>query len=239
MPNAAAGEPEACRRKQWYGQASAMSGDPLRLLVYDRTCLKHGVGLSTAWSSGAALYRALRRIDASRGVASWEEALAWLGSYDRDRAPLVAEIQFWGHGKWGRVFIGKEGFDEACLDPSHAHAPAVQAVKARLLPESRSLVWIRTCEAFGAIPGQRFAVRLAKTLAARVAGHTFIIGALQSGLRALRPGCVPTWSPAEGLAEGTPDEPTRALNSWPHRPRTISCFDNDFPEAWFDEDGRA
>src|SRR5437762_849941 len=82
----------------------------------------------------------------------------------------------------------------------------------------RALVWLRTCEAFGADDGQAFAARLADTLGARVAGHTFIIGAVQSGLRTLAPGSRPTWSSAEGIAEGTPAQPIRAHGSGILRP---------------------
>ena len=95
-----------------------------------------------------------------------------------------------------------------------------------------ALVWLRTCEAFGARAGLDFAERLADGLGARVAGHTHIIGVLQSGLRGLRPGSTATWSPTEGIAEGTAEAPVRAFTSAPRLPRTISCFDGTFPGEW-------
>jgi hypothetical protein len=194
-------------------------------MVYDRTCKKkYGVGLSTAWSSGGVLYRGLRRLDATFGATSWDEALGWLATYAPDRS--IEEIQYWGHGKWGTVFIDKDPFGREQL----AH-PRVAAIRERLT--KGALVWLRTCEAFGARRGHDFAQQLADTLGARVAGHTFIIGVFQSGLHGLRPGNTPTWSVTEGLAEGTPEAPKRAHDSSATRPNTISCFHNHVPDEWF------
>jgi len=214
-----------------------MATFPLRLLVFDRTCLRSGVGLSTAWSAGSVLYRGLRRVDAARGVASWNEALGWIASFEPHRP--IAEIQYWGHGRWGRVLVDGDVFDASALLPHAPQAQSIAAIRERLLPDGASLLWLRTCEAFGAIAGQDLAQRLADTLGARVAGHTFVIGALQSGLRALAPGCRPTWSATEGLAEGTAQDPKRALGSAPWRPRTVSCLSNEVPDAWLTEDSGA
>src|SRR5690349_20479017 len=95
---------------------------PLRLLVYDRTCIRpvspsagaprsgeRGLGLSTVWSVGSALYLGLRRIDAALGVSSWDEALAWLATYEPARR--IAEVQYWGHGQWGRDLVGNDPLD--------------------------------------------------------------------------------------------------------------------------------
>ena len=52
-----------------------------RLLIYDRTCgagPSGAFGLTTAWRAGAGLYRGLGRLDDGRGIASWEDAFAWL-----------------------------------------------------------------------------------------------------------------------------------------------------------------
>jgi hypothetical protein len=203
-------------------------------MVFDRTCTRRGVGLSTAWSLGSVLYRGLRRLDASRGVASWAEALTWLSSYEPSRP--IEEIQYWGHGRWGRVLVDGEPLDRGALAPSHRLHPLLRSIRERLVPNAASLVWLRTCEAFGARAGLDFAERLADTLGARVAGHTFIIGALQSGLHTLSPGCRAAWNPDEGIAEGTADAPVRAYWSKLSFPRTISCLDNDFPAEWLAED---
>lgn len=208
----------------------------LRLLVYDGTCTAtHGLGLSTVWSAGAGVYHTLHRHDASFGARRWADALAWLASYEPERP--IAEIQYWGHGKWGNVKIADDGLDAAALAPEHAHAPAIDAIRDRLLPNGASLVWLRTCEAFGADAGIDFAYRLAHRMRAKVAGHTFIIGALQSGLRVLEPGKRPRWSSHEGLCEGTPAAPKRAHTSRLLAPRTIHFMTNSFPRRWFAEDG--
>lgn len=218
------------------GQTVATDGkSALRLMVFDRTCARHRwlpLGLSDAWRAGGALYRGVGRLDAAFGAASWHEALAWLGSFEPAR--FIAEVQYWGHGKWGRIFVGDEPLDRRSFEARHPHRPGIDALRARLVPDG--LVWLRTCEAFGAQRGVDFAMVLADALGVRAAGHTFVIGALQSGLRALRPGHRPTWSATEGLEEGTAEAPLRAYDSGVRRPRTITCLRGDFPERWFDED---
>jgi hypothetical protein len=204
---------------------------PLRLLVYDRTCVGMPVGLSSAWATGAALYRALGRLDAVQGVGSWAEALEWLAACEPDRP--ISEIQYWGHGRWGRVLVDRDPLDVRSLSPSHPLHGKLEAVRQRLIPGGEALVWLRTCEAFGAAAGLDFARRLADFFGSRVAGHTHIIGALQSGLHGLRPGHTPDWSPEEGIAEGSAENPLRALHSIPGRPRTITCFDGAVPPSWF------
>jgi hypothetical protein len=205
----------------------------LRLMVYDRTCIakRAPVGLSTAWGAGSVLYRGLGRLEAAYGASSWDDALAWLGTFEPSRP--IAEIQYWGHGRWGQVLVDRDVLDARALAPGHRLASRVAAVRERLLPGGEALVWLRTCEAFGANAGHDFAMRLADGLGARVAGHTFIIGALQSGLRGLAPGHTPDWSAEEGIAEGTPAAPRRAHGSGVLRPRTVTCFSGEVPPAWF------
>ncbi len=194
-----------------------------RLLIYDRTCRGRGPapGLSRAWSVGSALYRASSWIDAARGVASWREAFEWLARVLPGEP--IEEIQFWGHGKWGFVLVGDDVFDRRALGPGHALSRGVAAVRERLAPRG-ALVWLRTCEAFGARRGQDFAGALADALGCDVAGHTYVIGVWQSGLHALSPGCAPSWAPDEGLRDGSPAEPVRAAMSLPGEPRTIHCL---------------
>ena len=208
-----------------------MSG--LRLMVYDRTCVgaRAPVGLSTAWGAGSVLYRGLGRLDGTFGATSWDDALAWLARYEPSRP--IAEIQYWGHGQWGRALVDRDVLDARALAPGHRLEPRIAAVRERLVPGGEALFWLRTCEAFGATAGHDFATRLADGLGARVAGHTFIIGAIQSGLRGLLPGHTPDWSAEEGVAEGTADKPLRAHDSGVRKPRTITCFRGDVPAGWF------
>lgn len=199
----------------------------LRLLVFDRTCVRGSGALSPVWSLGSRLYRGLGRIDAARGVASWREAFE-LVAEQRDS---IEEIQYWGHGKWGCAFVGPDVLDRQALSPGHPLHNGLASLKERLSPNG--LVWFRTCETLGAARGIDFGERLADHLGARVAGHTFIIGLHQSGLHGLAPGTRADWSPDEGLAEGSAADPKRAKWSTPLSPRTITCFAGRVPPAWF------
>jgi hypothetical protein len=203
--------------------------DGLRLMVYDRTCRGAGwprIGLSHAWRAGASLYRGLGRLDHWRGVSGWQEALEWLASVDEARP--VAEVQFWGHGKWGLARVGEEPLDRSCLEAGHRLCPLLRALRQRLVPDE-ALWWFRTCETLGATAGQDFARALSDFLGAAVAGHTFIIGFWQSGLHRLRPGETPGWSPSEGLGRGSPEAPGEALTSSPFAPNTITCLRGSVP----------
>jgi len=204
-------------------QSMAQTARPLRMIVWDRTAPR----LRHAWRLGARLYAGLGRVDGAFPAATWDEALAWLAQ----AREAIGEVQYWGHGRWGRALIGAEALDASALRPGHRLSARLDAVRERLAPDA--LVWLRTCESFGATAGHDFAMRLADRLGARVAGHTFVIGAVQSGLHGLLPGHAPDWPADEGLAEGTPNAPVRAHWSAPGRPRTITCFDGRVPPAWF------
>ena len=187
----------------------------LRLLVHD------AVGrdaLRMAWRTGAPVYRALGRIDASYGARTWAEALLWLGSV-RTREP-IDEIQYWGHGKWGCALVGDDVLDARALQPDHAWEPLLRAIRVRLSGPD-ALWWFRTCETFGADAGSAFAVAWSRYFGCAVAGHTYVIGAWQSGLHLLRAGAAPDWAPSEGLAAGTPAAPIDALASTRAAPSTI------------------
>lgn len=197
---------------------------PLRLVVYDATQVERRPRLlGWSWRAGSLLYRAQGAVDASFGARSFEAALGWLAGMKRP----IAELQFWGHGKWGRALIDRESLDRAALAPSHRLYPLIEALRERLA--ANALVWFRTCETFGANAGRDFARALSDFTGARVAGHTHVIGFWQSGLHELAPGATPSWHPAEGLAAGTPERPERALPSKQSLPCTISCFQTCLP----------
>ncbi|HQY62951.1 MAG: DUF4347 domain-containing protein [Myxococcales bacterium] len=200
----------------------------LRLLVYDATCAGAGwaPGLSTAWRAGAALYRRLGRIDAARGVASWAEALEFLGSHEPDAA--IEEVQFWGHGRFGRVFVGKEPLGVGELGAA-AYADALDTLATRLARSRAPLVWLRTCEAFGGPSGHTFARALSRRLGCRVAGHTHVIGVVQSGLVSLAPGGEPRWPTSMGLGPLGEDGP--GLASSPLEPNTVHFLTGRLPTA--------
>jgi hypothetical protein len=195
----------------------------MRVIVFDKTCVRTRGRLSPIWAAGAKLYRGIGRVDAVQGVASWDEGLDWLAA---QREP-IREIQYWGHGKWGLGYVGEDVLDASAFTARRAR---LEAVRAQLAPDP--LIWFRTCETFGAKPGIDFAERLADFFGARVAGHTYIIGFNQSGLHGLAPGTRADWSAEEGLAEGTPEAPVRAKWSRPWRPRTVTALTGAVPEDW-------
>ncbi len=201
-------------------------------MVFDRTCTGRPLrpGLSHAWGAGRYLYGALGRIDHAVGVTSWDEALAWLGRVGGD-AP-ISEIQYWGHGKWGLARVDAQALDASALGPNHRWAPDLDRIADRLLPDAGSLLWFRTCETLGCVPGQEFAQRLTERLACRVAGHTYIIGHWQSGLHSLAPGARPTWSTTEGLRAGTPQEPRDAYWSRVWHPNTVTFLHGRVPSGY-------
>lgn len=201
----------------------------LRLIVYDRTQRARAPrGLGYSWQYGSYLYRALRRTDAAYGARDFDGMLRFLASYEPTRP--ITELQFWGHGKWGKIFVAQDSLDRGVLAPTHPRHALFQAFRERLAPNA--LLWFRTCETLGAHAGQDFAKALGDATGARVAGHTFVIGFLQSGLHCLRPGQTPDWSAAEGLARGTAQAPEQALASAPDAPNTITCLHGEVPAGF-------
>lgn len=200
----------------------------LRLAVYDRTCCGARLrpGLSHAWAAGGLLYGALGRLDAWHGAASWAEALDWIAAHEAE-AP-IREIQYWGHGRWGRVLLAGEPLDAAALAPGHPHHDRLVRIRGRLRPDGEALWWFRTCETFGREAGRAFARAWSRFFGCRAAGHTYVIGVLQSGLHCLRPGDEPGWPAEEGLPPGEPD-PRVALRSRPGAPNTITCLHGAIP----------
>jgi hypothetical protein len=205
---------------------------PLRLMLFDRTCTGPRLrpGLSHAWWSGGQLYgRLLGRLHAWHGASTWADALTWVAQHQPDRA--IAELQFWGHGKWGQAYIDRQILDASALQPGHPlHAPLL-AIRERLVGPS-ALWWFRTCETFGALPGHDFARRFTDFLGCRAAGHTYIIGGWQSGLHSLAPGENPTWPADEGLKLGPPEAPKEALWSGRSAPNTIHFLSGKVPVGY-------
>ena len=187
----------------------------MRALVYDRTAPR----LGRVWTAGSWLFRG-----ATCGVDDWDSALRWVAALPEP----IDELQYWGHGKWGCALVDNDVLDASSLA---SRRPLLEAVRERLAPGA--LVWLRTCETFGARRGIDFAERLADFLGARVAGHTYVIDFHQSGLYGLEPGMRAHWSLEDGLLEGTADAPVRAKRSVPWAPHTITMFGRRVPERWF------
>lgn len=200
----------------------------LRLVVYDAT--GHGRAavqplLTRSWRIGVELYRHYpqdQRADATFGATSWMDAVAWLASVRPGEG--IDEIQYWGHGLPGRLFIARDVLTAHALTSSPL-GDDWRAVAARLSPSS--LVWWRTCSAFAGQAGHTLASTMASFFNCRVAGHTYVIGPLQSGLHSVTPSQQPTWSITEGLhADGS------SLTSTPWAPNTITCLHGAFPSTW-------
>ena len=204
----------------------------LRLVIYDRTCgLRPGSGLpllTQSWQLGVTLNRIRGAVDDARGVTTWGEALDWL--VERAHEQPIAEVQYWGHGKWGCAYVDSERLDASALKEGHPHHARLQALRERMGPEGAW--WFRTCETFGADAGHDFAQRWSEFFGGPTLGHTFIIGPWQSGLHVLGPHDEPGWSMTEGLAQGDPENPTRALWSSPTAPRTINCLQGKIPSTF-------
>jgi hypothetical protein len=203
--------------------------EALRLVVYDTTQRSRAPrALGWSWHYGTLLYRGLGRVDAAHGATSFADAFDWLARFAPERP--IGELQFWGHGKWGQLFIDRERLDRSVLSSGHEHHTGFERLRARLAPGA--LLWFRTCETLGAQAGQDFASALGDATGARVAGHTFVIGFFQSGLHCLQPGARPHWSATEGLARGSADAPESALNSGPDQPNTITCLQGHVPDGF-------
>ena len=179
---------------------SARVPAPLRLMVYDRTCRGPGPvpGLATTWWLGGHLYRALGRLDAWAGFARWADAIDWLCEQSASSGRPIGEIQYWGHGHPGLVRMGSQQLTRAALVQGQPLFEPLERLRGRLLPGGEALFWFRTCQTFSGAEGHAFARDWTRFFRARAAGHTFIIGPLQSGLHLLAPGEEPSWPQDEG-----------------------------------------
>ncbi|HRI71844.1 MAG TPA: hypothetical protein PK156_46745, partial [Polyangium sp.] len=184
----------------------------LRLVVYDATdtpqahvrravaegAAARSVGLSPVWWAGTWMHRLRRAADATLGARSWDEALTWAAQAAEKRGRPIGSIQFWGHGTWGRMIVGKTSLDHETIGFGQPLALVIDRFRAQLVgPEA--VFWLRCCSAFGTQRGQAFATQLVNRLGCRVIGHTHVIGFWQSGTHSLGVGETPSWSPREGV----------------------------------------
>jgi hypothetical protein len=180
---------------------------------------------------GGWLYGRLGRLDAWFGAATWDEALQWLAWHGQPEP--IAEIQYWGHGKWGAAMIDRKELDASAVLPGHPQYPALRAIRDRLVPGGNALWWFRTCSTFGGPKGHAFAKAWSDFFGSRVAGHTFIIGPFQSGLHTLEPGKSPSWPVEEGVPPNVGGAAaTRALWSGRKAPNTITFLHGRIPDGY-------
>ncbi len=57
------------------------------------------------------------RIDAAYGARDFGGMLRFLASHEPGQG--ISEVQFWGHGKWGKIFIDDHVLDRSVLLASH------------------------------------------------------------------------------------------------------------------------
>lgn len=213
------------RRTMLNGRDAARdAAGPVRLMLYDRTCRGRGPlpGLTHAWWGGGILYKALDRIDGWHGVGSWADGLDWL--VEASDGKTIAEIQFWGHGEWGGLWIEEELLTVAALEPAHPLHGRLATLRSRLA-SGRSLWWFRSCDVFGTAVGHDFARRWTRFFGCRAAGHTYTINFLQSGLHVLEPDAEPHWPLDEGVVPGLSHA---SESSW-FAPNTITALHNEVP----------
>lgn len=185
----------------------------MRVTVYDKS---PGPGFSqwflkTMWFLGCWFQKLFGKVDAYFGAQSLDEALDWLCYRDGQ----LTSIQYWGHGSPGYVWVSGKAY----------RANDFMALKPKLLPSS--VVWFRACSVFQGTAGHAFSKALADGLGCTVAGHTRIIGPLQSGLHTRKPNSPPSW----------PVEETEFPKSWwPSYWRwgdnTVTCLATKIPEGW-------
>lgn len=219
--------------------------EPLRLVIYDATdtgsiaatdlhdpprgTYRTSQGFSEIWRLGAAMHRRLRPGVRTLAATSWREALRWGVDRAQEYSAPIAEVQVWGRGDWGVMYLGGQRLDVDATRWAGALDAPLDALRDALAPGA--LMWLRCSSAFGTDQGHRFAATLAERLRARVAGHTHSIYAWQSGTRSLRPGEAPSWSEEEGIDRRIPSQPY-AMHSARTLPRTISFLTLALPDGW-------
>jgi hypothetical protein len=149
--------------------------------------------------------------------------LSWIARFRREER--IADLQFWGHGTPGCLYIASDTLDMSALETGHPLNPYLCRIRERFAgPEA--LWWSRACGVFRGSMGKSFATRWARFFRCRVAGFTHDIGPLQTGLHSLRPGEAPVWSDCEGMIR------TRIPQWIKWGPNTITCLHGRVPEEW-------
>lgn len=186
----------------------------MRVAVYDKN---PGPGfsqwfLALTWRIGCFLHKLFGKLDAYYGATSWNDAFAWL---ERQPAPLVS-VQYWGHGSPGNVWLAGKFVERSSF----------KRLAGKISPDG--VLWFRTCSTFQGIAGHSFSAYLTQILNCTVAGHTRIIGVLQSGLHTRKPGEEPRWA----VTEANEGWPIFVQAGWQLGTNTIFCLRATIPEGW-------
>ena len=175
------------------------------------------IGLTHSWTAGGRLYRKLRRVDHSQGFRAWHKLLGWLIDYEPEQK--ISEIQYWGHGGPGAVWLDGEALTAA---DNSAYEPILKQIAGRLTDDA--LIWFRTCSTFAGDEGKEFARVWAQKMDCRIAAHVHNIGLFHSGLYTLGPGETAAWP--SGLKGG------KTTRSGHKKKNTITCLHGRFPSGW-------
>lgn len=181
------------------------------------------VGLSHSWAAGGRLYRLLRRVDAYRGFGVWYKALEWLLTMDK-----ITEIQYWGHGSPGNVWMNGEALTKDVF--TGPLAGLMTDLREKLAPGA--VIWFRTCGTFCGQPGHQFASAWVRAMGCKIVGHTHVINFWHGGLHSLAPGQIAHWPMEEGVAKGSPLAPEKMAVSTCKTVNMVTCLHSRFPETW-------
>lgn len=183
----------------------------MRVVLYDSR-ERSPVGLS--WAAGARMMCTLGVVDVVIPCTSWTQALTTVAGLRG-----VEQVQFWGHGSPGGVYINGDKLTADDID--QRVRDACQALR------PTGLWWFRTCATFAGAPGQGFAAKWAAISHRRVAASTFNIGfPWHSGVHSVVPGQSPAWSTSEGISDG------RVQWSSARAPHTVTTWSMSIPEDW-------
>jgi hypothetical protein len=186
----------------------------MKVVIYDKNPGR-GIDqkmLMLAWAFGCKLQKLFGLVDEYYGASSWADALTWLKSLETYK---LESIQYWGHGSPASVWLAGVRMPNTFFMP----------IKYRL--DENSLIWFRTCSTFQGRGGIEFSRHLADTLGCTIAGHTRIIGLLQSGLHTRKPNTPASWPETEK------DLNSKFLPPWLiWGNNTIFCFNTKIPKGW-------
>lgn len=184
----------------------------MKVIIYDNN---PGAGfgqwlLMLSWAFASKVQKLFGLVDDSYAAESWTAAGLWL----QGRSTEYSQIQYWGHGSAGAVWLNGKLMNKDFFLP----------IKSKL--NINSLIWFRTCSTFQGVKGQTLARHLTSTLNCTIAGHTRAIGLLQGGLHTISPNALPSWP----VDEGEPKSWVPSYLFWGSN--TITCFHNKIPKNW-------
>jgi hypothetical protein len=186
----------------------------MKLLILDNST---NDSLTRWWRIGARLFA--RHFDDVIYALSYRGLLEALEKRAQE-GEKYDEIQYWGHGTPGEVYLGGT--------PITYHF--VEAL-AKVVSGPKAVVWFRVCSYAAGEAGQRLMQRDSRALGCRLAAFTHIIGSwgFQSGLHVIEADGAPAWPKTEGIAATG-----KGLQSAPWLPRSVPAIAMSLPSWAFD-----